>query len=72
MEKSFLLDSLLACTDTPSQFKMYFTVNLKLANYFGKWKDSIMPTIDLDITEGEQTLQLELQDLNQNTLQLID
>ena len=37
---------------------MYFMVNLAFVNQFDNWTDSIMPTIDFDITEDEQTLQL--------------
>ena len=34
-EESFLLDLLVACTDSPNQFKMYVAVNLASVNYFG-------------------------------------
>ena len=32
-EESFLLDSLAVCTDSPNEFKIYFTVNLAFVNY---------------------------------------
>ena len=59
-EESFLLDSLVACTDNSNQFKMYFAVNLTFVNYFDNWTDSIMPTIDLYINEDEQILPVAL------------
>ena len=51
---------------------MYFTVNLAFANYFDNWIDSIIPTTDLDITEGEQIFPIALQDLTSNTSKLLD
>ena len=47
----FLLDSLMACTNAPNQFKMYFIFNLAFVNYFDSWTNSIMPSNDLNITE---------------------
>ena len=54
------------------QFKMYFMLNLAFVNNFDKWTDSIMPIIDLDIIEEEQTLPIALQDLTPNTSKFID
>ena len=44
---------------------MYFTVNLAFVSYFDNWIDSIILTINHDITEDEQTLPISLQDLTQ-------
>ena len=35
-EESFLLDSLLAYTDSPNKFKMYFTVNFSIILKIGQ------------------------------------
>ena len=63
-EERFLLDSFAACSYEPDSFKMYLTINLAFINYFDNWTDSNLPSINIDITEQEQTLPLTLQDLN--------
>ena len=59
----FSLDSLVACIDNPNKFKMYFTAKFTFVNYFENWRDSVMPTVNIDITEDAQTLHIALQDL---------
>ena len=72
MEESYLLDSLAACSDSPNLIKMFFAVPLVFVNYFDNWTDSIILTIDLDISEDEHILLLVLQDLSSNTSKLVD
>ena len=71
-EESFLLDPLATCLDSPTQFKMYFTVNLFFVIFFDKWTESVMPAVNLDITENEKMLPLALQDLSIYTPKCLD
>ena len=50
------MDSLATCPESPTDHKVYFTVNLAFVHYFENWTDADISIIDLSIIEEEEVL----------------